>query len=243
MFAVLRMLPKYDTFARYRFYPHSNRQLQLRLGFNTLSNSRPFVDFAADAMTQDPASGRVSKTMVTLPQRFGEVFEYSVHRTSRIMCRDLELVFPDADIPDLRKRKASENGKLTLVAIPTCQRARVDLVNWGEDVAKEKDDLCGRFSSWSADVVARLQMLGYWGDWIDPCSGLPMNSRGNYIYSEAEGFEYLMRWPSYSANGCKLIRHPDWGTWFYPATLFAYAPLDELIQILDEVSRSHFSSK
>jgi hypothetical protein len=76
--------------------------------------------------------------------------------------REMKTIFPDlTSIEDL-------------FIVPTCQRAKLDLVNTGEEVEKEKDALLESFVSWAQIVCDRLSKAGYWCDFIDPCSGLPV---------------------------------------------------------------------
>ena len=123
--------------------------------------------------------------------------EFSVHECPKALRRELLLVLPGVDLTNV-----------TLVV--TCQRAAMDLVNVGPDVAVEKDALLekvghqrvasmlfealeggytdlhanlnaiGRtlcvaaslqFVSWASSVVDSLTANGYWGDYVDPCSG------------------------------------------------------------------------
>ena len=58
--------------------------------------------------------------------------------------------------------------------MPTCQPSRANLLNSGEVVDKEKDDLLEVFVAWAQAVCERLDAEGYWADYIDPCSGLPV---------------------------------------------------------------------
>lgn len=58
-----------------------------------------------------------------------------------------------------------------VLIIPTFQRATLDLVNFGSDVAKEKDELLEKFFAWAERVCVELERRGLWGDYVDPCSG------------------------------------------------------------------------
>ena len=112
-----------------------------------------------------------------------------------------------------------------LLLVPTCQRARMDLVAWGDAVAAEKDALLERFSRWAGAVCDALGAKGWWGDFVDPCSGLPVRTpHARAVYAEVDAFEALLKWRTSSAGGCRVLLHPQWGTAVYPATLFARAP-------------------
>jgi hypothetical protein len=112
-----------------------------------------------------------------------------------------------------------------LLVIPTCQRSDVDLVTTGEAADAEKDRLLERFAEWAVALCGRLSSAGYWCDYIDPCSGLPMmHKEGQTPYSEVEGLTVLLGYRTANAGCCKVVLHPKWGTSVYPATVFARAP-------------------
>ena len=60
------------------------------------------------------------------------------------------------------------------LAIPTNQRAREDLVATGERIELEKDRLLNVFMQFARNMCETIRVAGYWADFIDPCSGLPM---------------------------------------------------------------------
>lgn len=77
--------------------------------------------------------------------------------------------------------------------------------------------------------------LGYWADYIDPCSGLPMLTRDcNKVYSEVDGMECLLNYRAHSAGFCKILTHPKWGSAVYPATIFVYGNRDIIVKLLHE---------
>eukprot|EP00882_Tetradesmus_deserticola_P028637 GHRQ01031906.1.p1 GENE.GHRQ01031906.1~~GHRQ01031906.1.p1 ORF type:complete len:178 (+),score=14.11 GHRQ01031906.1:42-575(+) len=88
--------------------------------------------------------------------------EYSVHACPPAMTREIQSVFPDVDLSGM-------------LVVPTCQQADYDLVRTGEKVELEKDRLLERFMVWAKCVCGKLQDRGYWCDYIDPCSGLPVS--------------------------------------------------------------------
>ena len=61
------------------------------------------------------------------------------------------------------------------MAIPTNQRAREDLVNVGDHIEYEKDRLLNVFMTFGRDFCSKVREAGYWADYIDPCSGLPVS--------------------------------------------------------------------
>jgi hypothetical protein len=117
-----------------------------------------------------------------------------------------------------------------MLIIPTCQHAEFDLIQMGEQIETEKDRLLERFVAFAAEVCRRLEAAGYWADYIDPCSGLPMLHRDSgAVYGEVEGLVSLLGYRIQNAGCCKIVLHPNWGSSVYPASLFAKAPLDEVL--------------
>ena len=107
------------------------------------------------------------------------------------------------------------------------------LEQWGDEVEKEKDFCLERFAEFGAAVCAELRAAGHWADYIDPCSGLPMLTKGcNKVYDEVTGMQLLLRFASQNAGCCKILLHPTWGSAVYPATLFTTAPFEQLRETL-----------
>lgn len=61
-----------------------------------------------------------------------------------------------------------------MLIVPTCQKTAVDLVNRGDRVEQEKDHCLERFMKWAEVVCEEISHAGYWVDFIDPSSGLPV---------------------------------------------------------------------
>jgi hypothetical protein len=164
------------------------------------------------------ASSSAGSTLLA-PCLLANGVEFSVHELPRAMRRDLALVMPSRDVS-------------RMVAVLAAQRSRVDLTNWGAEAAAEKDLLLERFAAWAGRVLARLAARGFAnGDFIDPCSGLPANTRGcTVVWPEVDAFETLQRgrYRALSAGGCRIVAHPEWGTAVYPASLLCEAPLAEI---------------
>ena len=155
------------------------------------------------------------------PEQLCNGIEFSVHSAPRSFYVDLEAILPGIPVRD---------GEPALLLIPSCQRSAVDLVNWGEEQAIEKDLLLERFVAWAGAVCDKLASLGYWGDYVDPCSGQAVRTPHSHsCYPEVEAFESLLKWRTFNCGGCKVLSHPVWHTSVYPATLFARAPLEVLL--------------
>jgi len=122
---------------------------------------------------------------------------------------------------------------LEMLAIPTNQHARHDLVAIGEHIETEKDRLLNCFMEFGEELCGKIRQAGYWADYIDPCSGLPMLTKNcNKVYSEVDGMEILLNYRAYNAGFCKVLTHPRWGSAVYPATIFCYAPRNLVTEIM-----------
>ncbi|KAI8106817.1 hypothetical protein M9434_001471 [Picochlorum sp. BPE23] len=142
--------------------------------------------------------------------------EYSIHECPKTHRDDVASIFPQEDMQGM-------------LIVPTCQKSDVNLVGWGEQADVEKDRLLERFVQFASCVCEWLMDKGYWADYIDPCSGLPMiHKNGNNVYGEVQGLVTLLGYQTQNAGCCKIILHPKWGSSVYPASFFTKAPLHEL---------------
>mmetsp|Transcript_2832 Transcript_2832/g.7472 ORF Transcript_2832/g.7472 Transcript_2832/m.7472 type:complete len:209 (-) Transcript_2832:1364-1990(-) len=170
--------------------------------------------------------------------------ECSIHTLPKPLLREFRHVFGDeylkassqptgvdevmSDVNEAESRQAP-----ALLAIPTNQKAREDLVAVGDHIEKEKDRLLNVFIEFGREFCNKIRAHGYWADYIDPCSGLPMMSLGcNKVYSEVDGMECLLNYKAHNAGFCKILTHPKWGSAVYPATIFAFCPLSIAAEIL-----------
>mmetsp|Transcript_7363 Transcript_7363/g.22443 ORF Transcript_7363/g.22443 Transcript_7363/m.22443 type:complete len:178 (-) Transcript_7363:819-1352(-) len=152
--------------------------------------------------------------------------EYSAHYAPRSMIRELRSVFPSVSLPD--------SGT---IVVPTTQKACVPLTNYGDDEAREKDRLLEKFMEWAAQLYKALSEAGFWADYTDPCTGLPVHgTAGGSIYPDVDGFERLLRFKVDASMGCRIMSHPDWSFASYPATFFTTAPAGELLPILTRLN-------
>eukprot|EP00544_Gedaniella_sp_CCMP2646_P003375 CAMPEP_0202487146 /NCGR_PEP_ID=MMETSP1361-20130828/5563_1 /ASSEMBLY_ACC=CAM_ASM_000849 /TAXON_ID=210615 /ORGANISM="Staurosira complex sp., Strain CCMP2646" /LENGTH=189 /DNA_ID=CAMNT_0049116469 /DNA_START=64 /DNA_END=633 /DNA_ORIENTATION=+ len=156
--------------------------------------------------------------------------ECSVHTLPKPFLREFHHVFRNHYLID-----GAEEQK-ELLAIPTNQRARQDLVAVGDHIEEEKDRLLNVFIVFASDLCEKIRAMGYWADFIDPCSGLPMMTLGcNKVYSEVDSMECLLNYKSYNAGFCKILTHPKWGSSVYPATIFCHAPSDLILKLINEL--------
>ena len=161
--------------------------------------------------------------------------EVSVHSLPRPLEREFRHVFHERNL-DLDKFQQGTDAQF--LAIPTNQHAREDLVGTGNHVEAEKDRLLNLFFRVATELCDKLRQMGYWADYIDPCSGLPMLTPNcNKVYSEVDGMECCLGYKAHNAGFCKILTHPKWGSAVYPATMFAFAPPAVVIKLLEEYPR------
>ena len=177
------------------------------------------------------AERRASSTLMA-PARIlhgAEAIEVSVHVAPRAMMRELHHVFGETRFPlDAR-----------VLCVPTSQQASLQLVNWGEDAAVEKDRCLEVFIAFGAALRDALTARGHWCDYIDPCSGLPTHTKDcPSVYDEVSGHQCLLGYTVSQAGGCKVLLHPQWGTACYPATIFTTAPDDVLLGLIGEYRKA-----
>ena len=143
-------------------------------------------------------------------------------------------MFPENTIC-LEDITAKEGTPCEILVVPTNQHARQDLVAVGDHIEAEKDRLLNVFIGFARTFCEKVRAAGYWADFIDPCSGLPMLTLDcNKVYSEVDGMECCLQYKSYNAGFCKILLHPRWGSAVYPATLFTYAPRPLVLTLLEE---------
>ena len=187
----------------------------------------PAPDAPADAADAAPPAVLLARTLLA------NGLEFSVHRCPRSLLRELAHVFPGQGLLPARGEAPAATA---CRAVPTCQHSAMDLVRWGDEVEKEKDHCLERFAAFGAAVCAELRAAGHWADYIDPCSGLPMLTKGqnSKVYDEVAGMQLLLRFATQNAGCCKVLLHPQWGAAVYPATLFTTAPFEQLQAVLSQ---------
>ncbi|KAL3815582.1 hypothetical protein ACHAXA_001561 [Cyclostephanos tholiformis] len=171
--------------------------------------------------------------LVRLTASTEDDLECSLHYLPKPLMREFGHVFNDQYLKFVDQ---AGDSPLRLLAIPTNQRAREDLVAVGDHIEREKDRLLNVFIAFGKYLCEQLRAMGYWADYIDPCSGLPMISLNcNKVYSEVDGMECLLNYKAYNAGFCKILTHPRWGSAVYPATIFAHAPSDIVKSLIESL--------
>lgn len=77
-----------------------------------------------------------------------------------------------------------------------------------------------------------------------PCVLQMIHQNTNTVYSEVDALSTLLSFTCQNAGCCKVILHPKWGSSVYPATFFAKAPLESVLDAIkkvDEQSSQHAS--
>ena len=199
-----------------------------------ISSLRATAMSSAPVVATSTASTLVPPRLLSRTANSTDSLEVSLHTLPKQLLREFRHVFrdeylnfsPDAGAMD-ESAVSATTGNMVLLALPTNQRAREDLVAVGEHIEAEKDRLLNVFMEFGADICQKIRTRGYWADYIDPCSGLPMLTLNcNKVYSEVDGMECLLNYRAYNAGFCKILTHPKWGSAVYPATIFAYCPED-----------------
>jgi Methylmalonic aciduria and homocystinuria type D protein len=150
------------------------------------------------------------------------------NKTEKLV-REFQHVFASGNLPNITDVTAE------LLALPTNQMALHDLVATGPHVELEKDRLLNVFMHFANTLCTTIVQAGYWADYVDPCSGLPMlTPHCHKVYSEVDGMECCLQYKSYNAGFCKVLTHPKWGTAVYPATIFVWAPRHYIVQLLQK---------
>lgn len=91
-----------------------------------------------------------------------------------------------------------------------------------------------QFVEFAKCVCERLIGQGFWADYIDPCSGLPMiHTQGSNVYGEVQGLVTLLGYQTQNAGCCTIILHPVWGSSVYPASFFTKAPINALEKAIE----------
>ena len=154
----------------------------------------------------------------------GDTLEISAHECRKAFLSELKHLLPGIVL--------APNPHPMLV-LPTMQHAHEDLVRVGEQIEQEKDRCLETFMTFARELCARLVDRGYFADYVDPCSGLVMLTRGaNKVFSEVDCAQQLLGYSVQNCGCCKVLLHPKWGSAVYPASVFTNAPVDEVKSLL-----------
>ena len=217
---------------------------QTLLSFTSVSRKNDQLSISRNTFTIQIMSSSATASTLVPPRLLSRTpnstdsIEVSLHTLPKQLLREFRHVFTDEYLNfslDASADAAMDTGggNPVLLALPTNQRAREDLVGIGDHIEAEKDRLLNVFMEFGADISQKIRARGYWADYIDPCSGLPMLTLNcNKVYSEVDGMECLLNYRAYNAGFCKILTHPKWGSAVYPATLFAHCPEEVAREVL-----------
>lgn len=189
-------------------------------------------------MVRQPTETLVAPTLMPSYQ-----LEYSIHRPSRLLRTDIELVFrPDLESEFQRHAHGAPAGASKdawlhehLLAVPTWQPAQRDLSEISFEVNEERRALLDNFDVWAKAVRAGIGDA-YWSDCSCPMEG---NARfgtcTSAIYNELEGLTSLLKYDSIPIGCCGIVLHPKWQRRAYPVTFFTTAPPELLSRVLAAV--------
>ena len=70
-------------------------------------------------------------------------------------------------------------------------------------------------------------------------SDVSNQTRGNgsgVAFSDVDAVEMLLHYGTSEAGGCRILTHPKWGTAVYPATMYAVAPREVVLDVVKRVA-------
>ena len=102
----------------------------------------------------------------------------------------------------------------------------------------ERDDKLDLLMALGKHMRQSMSDKGYFLDYMDPTSGLAMNSNTNVVYADITGCERILQMDVSTTGCCKLVSHSKWGTNIYPFTLFTTAPANIILEHLKLVNLS-----
>jgi hypothetical protein len=154
----------------------------------------------------------------------GDTLEISAHECRKAFLSELENLLPGIDLT---------TNPHPMLVLPTMQHAHKDLVGMGEQIEQEKDRCLETFMRFAQNLCARLVDMGYFADYVDPCSGLVMlTPNANKVFSEVDSAQQLLGYDVQNCGCCKVLLHPKWGSAVYPASIFTNAPICEVKALL-----------
>lgn len=156
----------------------------------------------------------------------GLAVQISVHRPSLFICRNLERVIPDWNLP-------------VLWVVVVLQQSRYELVESTVPVEREKERLREKFMRFGFDVAFNLRDRGFLSDLIDPRNGYPLLSHpGEISHDDTAVVKALLGLPV-TMGKCSVLTHPDWGSAVYPSILMASASPRIIKSVLKSVAILH----
>lgn len=151
-------------------------------------------------------------------------FQFSVHKPSKHMKKELEFVFP--------------KNYADLFIVPCFFQSPLDLTDITPKTARIRDV----FLEAAYSLLQHLSkgLAGSFIDLTDPCSGYPVNSpRGLSLYPDVDGSSSLLKYATIQAGCCRVLTHPEWGCRNYPVTYFTDACPSAVQGLIEEWCRNY----
>jgi len=161
-----------------------------------------------------------------VPNSEATQLEFSIHKTSIPIKRELKSVIPAVNLND------------EIFIIPTFQYVKVSLSHVTDLTELEKNRLLENFAGWSKLICQYLIGKGFFADFIDPCTGFPSISRqSSSVFSEVDSAAALLNYRTEQVGFCNLVLHPKWGSACYPASIVVNANIDAIIEAIEKTNR------
>jgi len=152
---------------------------------------------------------------VSTPEVSDEHLELKAQSCPKILCKDLQSLFPDRDL-------MAEN----LVVMTITHKTENDMSSWSEEVEEERELMNEKFINSAHEICQSITEAGYWADFIDPCSGIPYyGPRTNSTLFETDDRYRYFGFEIEDLGCCKVIRHALWEMHVFVGCIFTSAPL------------------
>jgi len=116
-------------------------------------------------------------------------------------------------------------------------KSKFPLDSEGDLISLEKDRLLYRFLEAGKVFHSLSHQRGFLAEIISPKDGTPQYSKKGEltfdlvaIVHESIGFDF-----SRTEEGCKVLKHPEWGAGIYPGLFASEAPAASVRSILSEI--------
>jgi len=134
----------------------------------------------------------------------------------KILCKDLQSLFPDRDLI---------NGDLVVMTLT--HKTENDMSSWSGEVDEEREMMNEKFITSAHEICHSLKEAGYWADFIDPSSGIPyFGPRTNSTLFETDERYRYFGFEIEDLGCCNVIRHTIWNMNVFVGCIFTSAPLN-----------------
>jgi hypothetical protein len=129
----------------------------------------------------------------------------------------------------LQMFREGKEEKVVLVVV--LQDSRCSLIEYSAQV--QKDECLERFFEFARNLEENLE--GFWNEFFDPASGLPMIQDSCIGFSDLEACIRGLKMESLCVGGCAMVRHKVFGFAVYPSTFVTSAPIDIVKEAVEKV--------